>query len=108
VGKGSTFCVYLPELIEEAPAASEAPDSQQLRGHETVLVVEDEEAVRRMAVMSLQMFRVHCPRGDQRSEAIRLWDQHHAEISLVFTDMVMPAGMTDWSWPDDCARPGAA
>ena len=94
VGKGSTFCVYLPELIEEAPAASEAPDSQQLRGHETVLVVEDEEAVRRMAVMSLQMFGYTVLEATNGPEAIRLWDQHHAEISLVFTDMVMPAGMT--------------
>jgi signal transduction histidine kinase/ActR/RegA family two-component response regulator len=94
VGKGSTFRVYFPELIETASTGPETPDLQRLHGHETVLVVEDEETVRRMAVMSLQLFGYNVIEAASAPEALRLWNQHHAEIDLLFTDMVMPGGLT--------------
>jgi signal transduction histidine kinase/FixJ family two-component response regulator len=94
VGHGSTFRVFFPELIKTSVAKTEAIDPQQLRGTETILVVEDEAAVRRMAVMSLQWFGYSVLEAANGPEALRLWEQHRSEIDLLFTDMVMPQGMT--------------
>ena len=94
VGNGSTFRVYFPELLKTSPIKTEAIDPQQLRGNETILVVEDEAAVRRMAVMSLQWFGYRVLEAANGPEALRLWEQHRSEIDLLFTDMVMPEGMT--------------
>jgi CheY-like chemotaxis protein len=94
VGNGSTFRVFFPELVKTSPIKTEAIDPQQLRGNETILVVEDEAAVRRMAVMSLQWFGYRVLEAANGPEALRLWEQHRSEIDLLFTDMVMPEGMT--------------
>jgi PAS domain S-box-containing protein len=94
VGQGTTFRVYFPELAGTAPVRTETIDPQQFRGTETVLVVEDEAAVRRMAVMSLRWFGYHVLEAASGPEALAVWKEHHAEIDLLFTDMVMPEGMT--------------
>jgi CheY-like chemotaxis protein len=47
-----------------------------------------------MAVMSLQLFGYNVIEAASAPEALRLWNQHHAEIDLLFTDMVMPGGLT--------------
>jgi PAS domain S-box-containing protein len=94
VGRGSIFRVYFPELVKTAAIKTEEIDPQQLRGNETILVVEDEAAVRRMAVMSLQWFGYRVLEASNGPEALRLWEQHRSEIDLLFTDMVMPEGMT--------------
>ncbi len=94
VGKGTTFRVYFPEFVAAAPGMPEALNPQQLRGLETILVVEDEAAVRRMAVIGLQWFGYHVIEAANGPEAIERWSRHHAEIDLLLTDMVMPEGMT--------------
>jgi CheY-like chemotaxis protein len=94
VGKGSTFRVYFPELVTAVPVAAVPQDPQRLRGHETILLVEDEAAVRRMAVIGLRWFGYNVIEAASGPEALRLWEQHHAEIDLLLTDMVMPQGMT--------------
>ncbi len=94
VGRGTNFRVYFPELVKGSAGETQAIDPQQLRGDETILVVEDEAAVRRMAVMSLQWFGYHVLEAANGPEALRQWEQHRAEIALLFTDMVMPEGMS--------------
>jgi two-component system, cell cycle sensor histidine kinase and response regulator CckA len=88
-GRGTTFRIYLPRAggmpreVEEAEA--EAP-----RGRETVLVVEDEEAVRRLVreVLLAQGYRVlEAPGG---AEALRLCGEGAEPVDLVLTDVVMP------------------
>jgi len=94
VARGTTFRVFFPELLKGSAAEVETIDPQRLRGDETILIVEDEAAVRRMAVMSLRWFGYHVLEAANGPEALQQWEQHRHEIALLFTDMVMPEGMT--------------
>ena len=94
VGMGTTFRVYFPEFAPAAPVQPETLDPNRLRGHETILLVEDEAAVRRMAVIGLRWFGYNVLEAADGPEAIRVWNRDHAEIDLLLTDMVMPEGMT--------------
>jgi CheY-like chemotaxis protein len=88
-GQGTTFHVYLPRVTSDGAAAPAGTDAGYARGHETVLLVEDEEVVRRLAQRGLEScgYRVlSAPNGE---EAVRLFGEHE-DIHLVITDVVMP------------------
>lgn len=90
-GKGSTFKVYLPRVEElvEAEPAKQIPFVEQ-RGTETVLLVEDEEAVRDLVrtILSGQGYEVIVALDPSHAEEIAR--QFPAEIHLLLTDVVMP------------------
>ncbi|HLP76528.1 MAG TPA: response regulator [Candidatus Paceibacterota bacterium] len=95
-GRGSRFEIYLPAC--NAPAAkSMVMDQQSLpepgRG-ETILVVEDEIAVRELAASALSKRGYQVLKASNGPEAITLWDQCTTPIDLLLTDMVMPCGMS--------------
>jgi PAS domain S-box-containing protein len=91
LGKGSTFKVYLPrvedQVEEEGPKP--VPFSEQ-RGTETVLLVEDEEAVRDLVhtILSGRGYEVILARDPQHAEEIAR--EFASEIHLLLTDVVMP------------------
>jgi two-component system cell cycle sensor histidine kinase/response regulator CckA len=90
-GKGSTFKIYLPRVEEplEQPREKVLGD-ELLRGNETILLVEDEEEVRKLAVRVLerQGYKVLAARdGD---EALIICERHQDPIHLLLTDVVMP------------------
>ncbi len=91
VGRGTTFKIYFPR-VDEAALADEpvVRKSHELHGSETVLLVEDEEAVREMAgeILKSKGYRV-LGAGDG-FEAMTVSDQHQGSIDLMVTDMVMP------------------
>jgi PAS domain S-box-containing protein len=94
VGEGTQFDVYVPQCAGEiatAPATSAAAPLP--RGHECILVVEDELPVREMVrdVLVRQGYRVH--EAASGREALDLWSRFHAEVDLVLTDIVMPDGI---------------
>ncbi len=90
-GEGTTFNIYLPRLDEPVEVLMKEGESREIpRGNETVLVVEDEEAVRRLAVHLLknQGYKVlEAARGDK---ALLFLEQHPGPIDLILTDVVMP------------------
>ena len=91
LGRGTTFKVYLP-LAEEAeavrqPEAALAGDSQ---GLETVLLVEDEEHVRRVARQFLEIRGYSVLEARNGDEALQLAHSHPGPIHLLLTDVVMP------------------
>jgi PAS domain S-box-containing protein len=93
VGRGTTVRLYLPKAREgEAAAACAADEVGQVRGHgETVLVVEDDEAVRELTmniVNSLGYTALGASDGVTGLEAL----EEHAEVSLLLTDFVLPGG----------------
>jgi CheY-like chemotaxis protein len=92
VGRGTTFTIYLP-CIEEKAAADEVRDTVAplARGSETVLVVEDEEEVRRLAADVLKKCGYTVLETGDPLEALLIAERHARDIQLLITDMVMPA-----------------
>lgn len=88
--QGTTFKVYLPRVDQEAETEEAASAPADYRGAETVLLVEDEEAVRQIAteILTLNGYRVLQARHG--NEALDVSLQHEGVIDLMVTDVVMP------------------
>jgi DNA-binding NtrC family response regulator len=90
-GHGTTFKIYLPRVDEVVTAdAPVVEKSVKLSGTETVLLVEDEEAVRHLAQEVLQSNGYRVLDAGNGNEAIKVAEQHHGIIDLMVTDVVMP------------------
>jgi signal transduction histidine kinase/CheY-like chemotaxis protein len=90
-GDGTTFKIYLPRHAGEArQERKEGAGKPAARGHETILLVEDEPAILKLATMVLehQGYAVLAASGPET--AIRLADEHTGEIHLLMTDVIMP------------------
>jgi CheY-like chemotaxis protein len=92
---GTTFRIYLPRLAKNAGPKSSQPALTAMRGgSETILLAEDDPAVRasvRKAVSQLGYRVLEAPTG---AKALEVWRQNRQEISLLLTDLVMPDGMS--------------
>jgi PAS domain S-box-containing protein len=92
-GQGTVFKVYLPPA--EAVAITQRPDGSTVdrrrrRGWETVLLVEDEDAVRALAREVLRRHGYVVVEARHGVDALRLAERHPDEIHLLVTDLVMP------------------
>lgn len=91
VGQGTTFTLCLPRTPEAAHQPENLVASVPVQaGHETVLVVEDEEGVRRLVTYVLNRSGYRVLEASNGEEALRLYETRAADIHLVLTDMVMP------------------
>jgi PAS domain S-box-containing protein len=93
-GKGTTFKIYLPRVSEAgevAAAAAQAPAT--VRGHETILLVEDEATVRQLARECLELQGYVVLEAPEGAAALQLAQAHPGPIHLLLTDVIMP-GMT--------------
>jgi two-component system cell cycle sensor histidine kinase/response regulator CckA len=90
LGKGTTFKIYLPLIEGEASAKAEADHAPIKRGSETVLLVEDEDMVRKLASELLEESGYIVLEANGGEEAIRLGKSHAEPIDLLITDVVMP------------------
>ena len=92
--QGTTFELFFPASSKPAEHITSAFDTGMLLGgRETVLVVEDEEALREMVglVLTAQGYKVLC--ASSGVDALRLYEQAHHRIDLLLTDLVMPGGV---------------
>jgi len=91
VGKGTTFRIYLPVVeaaVEEADVTLAPP--VEPGGTETILVVEDETALRRLLCMSLERRGYKVFAAKDGAEAIEIFRQHGDQIHAVVSDIMMP------------------
>jgi CheY-like chemotaxis protein len=90
-GQGTTFKVYLPRFPEEAEASAAAKvRSTAPKGSETILLVEDDEAVRELTEMVLKTYGYNVLVAEEPQHAQKLSDAPGMDIALVLTDVVMP------------------
>lgn len=94
VGQGAAFHVYLPALPKAEPAASKLAEFKVAGGTETILLVEDELAVRKLAGVILRRYGYQVLECGCGAEALQLWENHPGDIDLLLTDIVMPGEMT--------------
>ena len=90
-GRGTTFKIYLPRVDEAPPAPGPTqPREGASTGHETILVVEDEEGVRRASerILAGSGYRVLVAAGGP--EALALCEEHGGAVDLLLTDVIMP------------------
>jgi two-component system, cell cycle sensor histidine kinase and response regulator CckA len=91
VGRGTTFKIYLPLIEEEVEEVNTSvTPAEQLNGTETVLLVEDEENVRRLACEILEMNGYTVIEAKDGVEALEVCDRYEGPIQLMLTDVVMP------------------
>ncbi|MBI5342693.1 MAG: PAS domain S-box protein [Deltaproteobacteria bacterium] len=90
-GRGTTFKIYLPRVEEAAEAPEPAPDrTGRIEGSETVLLVEDEEAVRMLVREILERYGYTVLAASNGEEALLASDRHEGKIHLMLCDVVMP------------------
>ncbi len=89
-GEGTSFCIFLPRVDAPAHPVEADPDAERLRGHETVLVVEDEEAVRSLASRVLREHGYTAFEASDGAAALALLAERGAEVGLIVADLVMP------------------
>jgi len=91
LGKGTTFRVYLPRMEREQAETGEGRmQSRSEKGRETILLAEDDAAVRELTreVLDSRGYSVIAASGPD--EALKLCSQHTGRIDLLVTDAVMP------------------
>jgi PAS domain S-box-containing protein len=94
-GKGTSFKIYLPRFSATGEALATQPalaaEADQLSpGHETILLVEDEENLRRLARQYLENQGYNVIDAPDGSTAIQISQAHKGPIHLLLTDVIMP------------------
>jgi PAS domain S-box-containing protein len=101
VGRGTTIQIHLPMISTTPETKTETSFfAKTHRGSETVFVVEDEEAVRELTRTILEASGYKVIEAANGLEAQRIWKDVKGEVDLLFTDMVMPEGVSGWELAD--------
>jgi CheY-like chemotaxis protein len=90
-GAGTTFEIFLPRTDGESERGSNGPsESGTLTGSETVLVVEDQPAVRSVVRHALERVGYRVLEAENGEAALAIYEREGEGIDLVLTDMIMP------------------
>lgn len=94
LGQGTDFTVLLPMLREGGSLPEETVvDSKLPGGRETILLVEDEDDLRRVTRKLLEGAGYEVLEASDGSCALELWQEHQAGIDILISDLVLPLGM---------------
>jgi CheY-like chemotaxis protein len=89
--KGTTFEIYLPRVLDPPSSSGGLKPEAPLKGRgETILLVEDESALRITCSRFLEMYGYRVLVADEPAKALKLAEQHSGEIHLLLTDVIMP------------------
>jgi nitrogen-specific signal transduction histidine kinase len=89
-GRGTTFKIYLPRVNETADLPVAVPVTNGKGGDETILLVEDEDAVREVASRILRRHGYTVVEARNGTDALRKFTEDGSEFDLIVTDIVMP------------------
>jgi len=89
-GAGTTFRIFLPRVEESANGETVVPVPRAVPATETILVVEDERAVRELVVRKLDAAGYRVLVAERPDDAVRMGREHKGPIHLLLTDVVMP------------------
>jgi two-component system cell cycle sensor histidine kinase/response regulator CckA len=91
VGRGTTFKIYLPRVegVVETVEPGVSP-ARSVRGSETILLVEDDNAVRKLIHSTLHVYGYTVLEAHHSKHAIQVCERHAGPIHLMVTDVVMP------------------
>ncbi len=87
---GTTFKIYLPRVHEEIAAERQRGQGAPSTGNETILVAEDETALRTLTCMTLELSGYKVLQAKDGLDALEVNRKHSGSIDLVLTDIVMP------------------
>jgi PAS domain S-box-containing protein len=91
VGSGTTFTLLLPRVFESSEPGSVAQGAvQQSPSHGTILLVEDESAVREATKRMLRKYGFDVLEAKHGEDALILWEREALRVDVVLTDVVMP------------------
>jgi PAS domain S-box-containing protein len=95
LGRGTTFNLFLPASAKKAAFAAPSTLSTGAPGRgETILIAEDDPALRRVAARILRNLGYEILEAGSGVEALAVWEQHGKSVNLLLTDLVMPDGLT--------------
>jgi two-component system, cell cycle sensor histidine kinase and response regulator CckA len=96
VGAGTRFEIFLPTttVVPALPAPAAARSPTHDNGTETILIVEDEAILRRLAVRVLRLHGYEVLEAGSGAEALAVWAERGESVDLLFTDMVLPGQQT--------------
>jgi PAS domain S-box-containing protein len=95
VGHGTTFEIRLPAgSTPDASTARDATEPASRGGTETILVVEDDPALRTMTRSMLESHGYQVLTAANGVDALQAWEQHGGRVALLLTDMMMPGGLS--------------
>jgi two-component system, cell cycle sensor histidine kinase and response regulator CckA len=91
LNRGTSFAVYIPAIAGTVPEAPAEPvQSERVRSGETILLVEDEPAVRKLARRALESHGFRILEAESGAEALEICETRSAEVDMLLTDVVMP------------------
>ena len=91
IGKGTSFRIYFPRVAQDAAMSPPLPaNTEAARGLETILVVEDEDLVRKLVRTILESRGYAVLDAEGGDEAFHVCRNHQGPIHLLITDVVMP------------------
>jgi two-component system cell cycle sensor histidine kinase/response regulator CckA len=90
---GSTFRCYFPACRQAAEKTDDTINTSLQNGRETILVAEDEDALREMVVQVLTIQGYHVLEATSGVHALEVWERANRPVDLLLTDIVMPGGV---------------
>jgi len=90
LGRGTTFKLYFPRVQAQIDSATTAINTESIGGNETILLVEDEPALREITASILRSAGYTVVEANSPTKAVQLAETHSEPIHLLLTDVIMP------------------